>query len=509
MELEPHEEESPDIDTEAAADPIVLAYKIGAEKSAAIRIRRSELRGNPDLVEVGKSAQSLGFDPEETLSRPFEKAIPPDIYLQRKIQLKLMAKEIRRRINTEGLTLESLPELRDIGSINDPAAHYILTLVTDQLAEEGLWRDEDKDLTMSEAFPLSQSKAETRLKSAYALAHDHGTFLSDADLTFEDVSSEAPQAELPRRAFRLRLPQLATPMLHNLMRANPRDLYHQVARRMIDTNYFEDHEDAKHLYRACFFASKGVEDERHFDVLMAAGLDNIFPHYTFAQYRVEHLQLRKNLRVYIERFFVENPAVKRRLQLRKEPDKRDPKNVWPRFFAVWNELTIKQKDALRCVYMDCPRLSKKVAAEKFGITIDSLISRLRTAIAKFKREFWEFDGMSPRPLARSKLGGHLTHNGLWRYESARVKAQLYGVDLVTQTKKEIEWRKLPRSRKLDWKTVARIKAEIIENCPIPHFHETEYFDGMKPTIISFSRRPGNFKEDAASDFNIEEVFNLE
>ena len=66
------------------------------------------------------------------------------------------------------------------------------------------------------------------------------------------------------------------------------------------------------------------------------------------------------------------------------------------------------------------------------------------------------------------------------------------VDLKTDLKIEIIWNKLPKSRNLDWKTEARIKAEIIENCPVPYFHETEYFDDMKPTIISFGRAPGNF-----------------
>jgi hypothetical protein len=71
---------------------------------------------------------------------------------------------------------------------------------------------------------------------------------------------------------------------------------------------------------------------------------------------------------------------------------------------------------------------------------------------------------------------------------------------------EIEWHKLPKSRNLDWKTEARIKAEIIENCPVPHFHETEYFDGMKPTIMSFGRRPVNLTVEPEALADVDEGF---
>jgi len=71
------------------------------------------------------------------------------------------------------------------------------------------------------------------------------------------------------------------------MRASPKDLYHQVARRMIETHYFQDHPELVDLYRACYFTAKGVEDESHFMALMEAELETAFPHYTFAQYCVE------------------------------------------------------------------------------------------------------------------------------------------------------------------------------------------------------------------------------
>ena len=57
------------------------------------------------------------------------------------------------------------------------------------------------------------------------------------------------------------------------------------------------------------------------------------------------------------------------------------------------------------------------------------------------------------------------------------------------------------SKNLDWKTVAYIKAQIMENCPVPHILETEYFDGMKPTIMSLGRRPENARDDGEPDLD--------
>lgn len=92
----------------------------------------------------------------------------------------------------------------------------------------------------------------------------------------------------------------------------------------------------------------------------------------------------------------------------------DALNVWARFYKVWNSLTAKQKEALECVYMNQDRLSKKAAAEKFGITINSLVSRLRVAVLRFKTEFQEFEWMSPKRIPRKYLRGSVALNGLWR-----------------------------------------------------------------------------------------------
>ena len=289
------------------------------------------------------------------------------------------------------------------------------------------------------------------------------------------------------------------------MRASPKDLYHQVARRMIETHYFQDHPELAGLYRPCYFAAKGVEDESHFLALMEAGLAVAFPHYTFVQFRIERVALRKHIRVLIGNYFSQTPAIQRRLKL-VHPDTSEAMNVWARFYKVWSNLTAKQQEALECVYMDQSCLSKKAAAEKFGITINSLVSRLRVAVLRFKAEFQEFEWMSPRRIPQKALRGSIALGGLWRYQSAAWKSTLFAVDPITGFKREIEWRKIPKSKNLDWKAVAYIKAQIMENCPVPHILETEYFDGMKPTIMSLGRRPEKERNDDGSGPDLDAGF---
>ena len=469
-----------------------------------MRLRRSEVRGDPSLVEVGKSALSLGYDPVESLNLGAKGILPPDSYIQRKIQFKLMAKEIRKRIDAKNLSLKSFPVIHDLKSMNDPVAHYILTLVTDQLIAEGLWRDEDKDLTMTEAFPISQAANESRIRLKGFDDIQETTMWQDAELTAEEISEGSEAVVAPTTP--MHLTTYATPMLNNLMRSSPKDLYHQVARRMIETHYFQDHPELNNLYCACYFISKGVEDESHFLDLMEAGLVKVFPHYTFAQFRIERVVLRKHLRILIGSYFSQTPAIQRRLEIVRENSPAEAWNIWARFFKVWNSLTAKQQEALECVYMNQSRLSKKAAAEKFGITINSLISRLRVATLRFKMEFQEFEGMSPKRIPRRLLRGSLTHSGLWRYQSATWKSPLFSVDPVTGLKREIEWRKLPKSKNCDWKTVAYIKAQIMENCPVPHFHETEYFDGMKPTIMSMGRAPEKARDEEGVEHDLDAGF---
>ncbi|MBY0384575.1 hypothetical protein K2X05_05400 [bacterium] len=484
------------------SDPVVLAYRLG-DGLRTIRLRRSEVMADASLVEVGKTAQAFGYDPHQSLNRDVKDVRPADPNIQQKIQFKLMAKEIRKRIDSKNLSLKSFPEIHDLKSMNDPVAHYILTLVTDQLITEGLWRDEDKDLTMTEAFPLSQATNESRIRLKGFDDIQESAIWQESELTTEEISQGSVQAQAVTTP--VHLPTYSFPILNNLMRASPKDLYHQVARRMIETHFFQDHPEINGLYRACYFAAKGVEDEEHFLDLLEAGLSQAFPHYTFTQFRLERVTLRKHVRVLIENYFSQTPTIQRQLKLAKH-DTANKMNVWARFYKTWNALTSKQQEALECVYMNQNRLSKKAAAEKFGISVNSLISRLRVAVNRFKMEFLEFEGMSPKRISQKSLRGSLTLSGLWRYQSAAWKSPLYAVDPLTGLRREIDWRKLPKSKNLDWKSVARIKAQIIENCPVPHILHTEYFDGMKPTIMSMGRRPEKTNDDSDSGQDLDAGF---
>lgn len=485
----------------------MLAYRTGRVDSdnRIVRVRKSELAADKSLVEFSREAISHGLDLKKTLETRPEAPRPADPHIEKKIQNKLMFAEIKRRIEAEKITFNSLAGLNlDLKSVNETAALYILQLITNQLKAQKLWRDDDKDLTMSEAFPLSQAKTDPRMRGEDLKVLEQGTFLAETDVTHEEASTGSVDVIFQTGA--LRLPGLVTPMLHNLMRASPRDLYHQIARRMIDSHFFEDQATYGHLFRACYLVSRGVEDERHYDVLMSGGLAERFPHYTFQSFQVERVQLRRLVRIFIERFFDEIPAVKRRLKQRREPEKRDPRNFWDRFFRVWDELTAKQQDALEKVYMAQEPLTRAQAAKAFGISVNSLDSRLKTAIQKFKHEFWELEGITPKRIPREKLTCSVAHGGLWHYKSAALIRKLFRVEINTGIRHEIEWRKIPKAKNLDWKTIARIKAEIIENCPVPHFHDTEYFDGMRPTIASFGRRPGNLAEDPDTKIDTTEAF---
>ena len=85
-------------DDDEICDPVVLAYRIGGFKSAqgVVRVRRSELKNDPNLFEISKSAKSAGYDPKKSLNHPKKKPRPADPYIERKIQYKLMPGEIIR-----------------------------------------------------------------------------------------------------------------------------------------------------------------------------------------------------------------------------------------------------------------------------------------------------------------------------------------------------------------------------------------------------------------------------
>lgn len=483
-------------------DPIILAYRLNSQKSKCgpLYVKRSELKNDPDLIPFDNDTFASDFDPEEALSqiRQKEVVLDPDSHVYDKIKYKLMLDEVRKHVRSETISLKKMSRDRfDIKSIDEPAAHILLALVTKELKQNGLWIDEYEDLTMTEAFPLAQCQDDPRLKDLPTEDYEYGTFYEEEDLTHQDYEIESDQAEIASKG--IHFPKPPTPMLYNLMRSSPEDLKHQIARRMIDSGYFEENEEDQALFPACFFLSRAVEEEWHFQNLMDQGLELKFPHYTFEAYKVDKIRLQKRIRFFTENFFSQNPRVKRFLKKSKDLEKQNPKKFWKRFNSVWEKLTIKQKNVLTKIYLQETPLTYEEAAEDFKISVDSVRSRIKGAVQRFKKEFPELKGISPKSSPQSELTGAYTLNYLWHYGRASKVAKLFRIDPKTNMKTKLIWNKEPKEKKLDWKALARIKAQIIENCPIPYFHETDYFDGTKPTILSFGRLPGNLVDDTSNE----------
>ena len=65
-------------DGEEELDPVVLAYRVGDHRRF-VRLKRSEVRADPGLVEVSKTAQSFDYDPIESLNREPEPVRPAEM----------------------------------------------------------------------------------------------------------------------------------------------------------------------------------------------------------------------------------------------------------------------------------------------------------------------------------------------------------------------------------------------------------------------------------------------
>jgi len=486
-------ENSDDVTAEdGAGQDYVLALKPGITQYSQkiVRVLRSTLENDPTLIELKNHLQVKKFDPN-TFHTNIEREvfIEADPYIYGKFKKYLVHDEIKEKIKNNKLADRLPADLHHIKSLQDPAIQNSISKVTEQLKKEGLWRDEDKDLTMTDAFPLSQAKLDPRFRELDSRVIENGTHLENDDLTHQDfeTSSESAHSHIPYG------PKMSEPRIHNLMRVSPESLLHQVARRLSDSDFFESSEYKK-LKATCYIYSKSVDEEWHFDVLMSKGLSNTFDHFTFTEYKINLPKIKKIIRHFIKKFFDDNPRVKYYLKQNSDPDKQNPHNFWCRFNDVWQRLTIKQKNALTKVFMQAEPMTYFEAAKDFKISLDSLQSRIKTAKLQFKKEFPELEGITPRALPRRELRGSRTLNGLWAYENANIIHTVYKIDPKTGLKIELEWNKTPKSKNLDWKTVAQIKAKILENTPVPLFHETDYFDGMKPTIMSFGRRPGNLIE---------------
>jgi hypothetical protein len=111
-------------------DPLVLAYRMG-RSPGVVRVRRSELRKDPNLFEIPKSSQSRGYDPYKTLSQKIISKRAANPYVERKIQFKLMIEDIKKRAKEKGIDFKAPENLDQIKSLNDHAAQFFLEIVTE------------------------------------------------------------------------------------------------------------------------------------------------------------------------------------------------------------------------------------------------------------------------------------------------------------------------------------------------------------------------------------------
>lgn len=318
--LEEEQEDDADemSDDAESDDPFVFTHRINGPKinQGTIKVRKSLLATDSSLIPFHKSAISQNFDVKKSVESLEPEPRDANTYIYEKIKYKLMVKDAKRKINVEKITLRDLKSLLgEVKTLNDASVQIILALITDSLKASGHWRDEDKDIVMTQAFPLSQSHSDPRYTGFTKELIEYGTFYDSDEVTPQDVEVDNPTSEIRKSGMVVHsLPVGATPMIHNLMRASPDDLYHQVARRMIDTHFFSDFPEHKTLFAACYFYSLGVVEEWHFDVLMRQGLRLQFFTYKFSTYREERVALRKLMRGFIEDYYASNPVVQRALK---------------------------------------------------------------------------------------------------------------------------------------------------------------------------------------------------
>ena len=435
-----------------------------------------------DTVELG-----LGGESPEPYAPVADKKRPPTApsLLQNKYT-QLRFQDLLNQIEVGDRELEVIPEkfhdMADRFEVRD----LILSLVTRWLKRRGLWKSEQEEICLTDAFPRADFKMDPRFRKLSRNEIENGTFLEEDELTDQD-KNHGEGALLTGTSRIYRLPALAEPSINRVLRAPPASLRHQIARRMIDTRYFEDFSEHRHLHASCYLFSKNVDSREHFDDLMTAGLQRIMGHFSFEQYTLDKLKLVRLLDLRICDYFVRLPTVQKALRATYNDDDvhRDARKIWPRFYQVFESLTAKQRNALKKVYMNSATQTYEEAAADFKISIDSLQDRLTAAIQKFETEFPEFCGITPRPLPKVKLQSDLAFNGLWRESSSNHVAPLYRVDLKTGARMEIPPLKARKRDDLTFNDITRIKAAIIETTPIPYFHETFYGDGVYPTILSF------------------------
>lgn len=477
---------SEDNSNDSASSNLAIAIKNSRKIEKNLLTLRSLQKEYDSHHEQSKNGTSKAFKSQKIETKlnhlDFEEYVPKT-RIRESISRKKYHDSIKSvlRKRREKLTFIS-DELRDlVQSHNDIAALYILEGVTIALKEEGLWNEESEEVAVSSIFPMSQLQSNQTYKKINLELLNRGTFLEEDDLTDLDLTP-GDKKEIEKGST-IKLPRMSYPAIHNFMRSQPENLRVMIARKLIDSRFFDDFEEYLPLYRSCFLYSRSVDSLTAFENCLSTSLGDYFGHYTYEEYNLDKLKLIRLLNHQIEYFFTQNRMVIKALKTSHNDLKTNPKDIWKRYFEVWDSLTIKQQNALKRIYMaETPETYRNVAS-KLQITVDSLQSRLKAAIQKFKDEFPELLKLDDKYISKKSLLSDLDLNGLWRKSSAKNKAPVFRIDPITNERTEISNQSKPRKLKLPISEIAYIKALAIEVTPFPLFPETEYFANTKPDFI--------------------------
>lgn len=452
----------------------ILAYRIDREAGTKkiVRVLENEIKEDSNLIPWGHGSEESHPADKFKEARASKKNVPSARKSVTKNIIQKRFGDVVAKISK--LNKEAIKPVYNAGIPQDYLDTFNEIAINDGLKRVGQYREELEEVVFCDAFPNSLGDAMYSGKQKKIL--NRGTFLGTDDLTAEDQAV----ADQSSASFGFTgMPRLSLCALYDQMRHPPLTIRHQVARRMLETGYFEDKE-VRELYPICLLFSRQVIWPHHFDVAMRGDLRKRYPDLEFAEYKKKIPDLQKLIAPEIEDYFISHRDILKTLQKNGS----DIFSFWDRFTAVWELLTPKQKNVLKRLYIKEDSETYEVAAKKLRISKDSLQDRVRGAIQKYKKEMPEFkDFKIPRKLGVEKKEKKIP--------------PLYSYDLKTGRRYEISNQTRPQQKRLRDYEIAQTKAKIYEVCPIPFIVDTEYFDGTYPSTSPFTNinEKGNNKDD--------------
>lgn len=406
----------------------------------------------------------------KNLTELLEKEFRPRTQIVQKMKAHGLSDLVKKILRENLYSLSNISTLYELVG-NDPnsqAAQLICQIVTEALKKENLWRDEAKELSLTQAFPRSYKKAFKPNEG------DHRDTTED-EIDPLHVIDHQELLSRPKELFfqsELKIHEALQNKTNELMRPSPKSLAESIARQISDNHKNIDYLSIE-VIRAAYIYSRGMTDE-HFEDAMNQGMEHIFPGYSLETYESDLVQFKKELKRFKAEYFLDHPLI---LRLCKSAGT-DPKTIWSRLNESLDSMTAKQRHALEKVFMSDEPKTFDEAADDFGITIESFKDRLDGAIKKIEAAFPEFLLIERNEIPTSHLKGDLSLNGLWRKSSALKVYPLYRIDPLTKEKVQIE---IPVSKKQrNQKKREYIKAWAIDKTYVPKILDTDYFGGIRP-----------------------------